>query len=297
MKSGQRPVRVLVTGANGQLGRDVVTAFDSAGYDVFGASRAQLDVGDRDAVAGAVGGVQPDVVVHAGAWTAVDACEADPDRAWRVNAMGSRHVAAAARAAGAYLLYVSTDYVFAGDSPRPYVEWDDPAPASVYGRSKLGGEREVLAGCPGSAVVRTSWVCSGHGSNMVTTILRLAAEHEQLRFVDDQRGCPTFTDDLAGAIVMLAASRLGGLWHVTNQGPTTWFGFARDVVAAAGRDPEMVRPITTAQLDPPRAAPRPANSVLDNAALRAAGLPLLPDYHEPLGRAVRRLSEGATTKR
>lgn len=286
---------VLVTGAGGQLGQDLLEAFAAAGYDVVGATRAQLDVGDRDAVAGALGELRPDIVVHAGAWTAVDACEADPDRAWRVNAMGSRHVAEAARATGAYLLYVSTDYVFSGALPRPYTEWDEPDPASVYGRSKLGGEREVLAGCPGAAVVRTSWVCSVHGSNMVKTILRLASERDVLRFVDDQWGCPTFTEDLAGAMVLLARSRLPGVWHVTNQGPTSWFGFARDVVAAAGRDPEMVQAIATADLEPPRPAPRPANSVLDNAAMRAAGLPLLPDYHQPLGRAVARLRQGAVT--
>jgi dTDP-4-dehydrorhamnose reductase len=203
-------------------------------------------------------------------------------------------VAHAARAAGSHLLYVSTDYVFSGLLHRPYTEWDDPDPASVYGRSKLGGEREVLAGCPGAAIVRTSWVCGVHGANMVKTILRLASERSELQFVDDQWGSPTFTDDLATALVALSAARLPGLWHVTNQGHTNWFGFARDVVAAAGRDPDMVRPVPTAALRPARPAPRPPFSVLDNAALRAAGLPLLPDYHESLARTVAALHGGIT---
>jgi dTDP-4-dehydrorhamnose reductase len=283
-------VRVLVTGAGGQLGTDLVRAFSTASsYQVVAASHALLDVGDRDAVRAAVGAAPPDVIVHAGAWTAVDACESDPDRAWRVNAMGTRHVAEGAASVGAHLVYLSSDYVFDGTSPRPYVEWDDPRPLGVYGRSKLGGEREALAGAPGACVVRTSWVCGPHGSNIVKTVLALAATRDRLAFVDDQRGCPTFTGDLAAMIVRLAVERRPGVFHVTNQGPTTWYQFARDVVAAAGRDPAMVEPVTTSALDPPRPAPRPANSVLDNAALRAAGVPLLPDHHKPLEETVRSL--------
>jgi dTDP-4-dehydrorhamnose reductase len=199
-----------------------------------------------------------------------------------------RHLAEAAARTGAHLVHVSTDYVFDGTAPHAYSEWDSPSPLSVYGRSKLGGELEA-AGCPGATIVRTSWVCGPHGSNMVKTILRLARAGGPMAFVDDQRGCPSFTDDLAGAIYRLAVGRRPGLFHVTNQGPTTWFDFARDVLAAAGDDPDRVAPISTAELDPPRAAPRPANSVLDNAALRLAGDPLLPDHHEALERTVRRL--------
>jgi dTDP-4-dehydrorhamnose reductase len=284
-------MRVLITGAGGQLGRDLVLAFGTAGprHEVVAADRGRIDVGDRDAVLQAIGQLRPAVVVHAAAWTAVDACEADPDRAYRVNALGCRHVAEGARLAGAHLVAVSTDYVFDGESPEAYREWDRPNPRSVYGRSKLGGEREIAALLPGATVVRTSWVCGAHGSNMVKTVLRLAAERPELAFVDDQRGCPTFTEDLAGMIVQLATARLPGLFHVTNQGPTTWFQFARDVLEAAGRDPSMVRPISTAELQPPRPAPRPANSVLDNAALRLQGIPLLRDHHEPLERVVKAL--------
>jgi dTDP-4-dehydrorhamnose reductase len=278
-------MKVLVTGAGGQVGSEVVTAF--ADHSVVGATRDMLDVGDRHAVMAAVTGMQPDAIVHCGAWTAVDACESDPDRALRVNALGTRHVMEAARRVGAYVVYLSTDYVFDGTKADPYVEWDDPRPASVYGRSKLGGEREIDSG---SAVVRTSWVCGRTGANMVKTILRLAGEHDTLTFVDDQRGHPTFADDLARMVRTIVVSRLPGTYHVTNQGAVTWYEFARAVLEAAGENPARVKPIATADLQPPRPAPRPANSVLDNAALRLQGIHLLPDFREPLARLVHQLA-------
>jgi len=284
-------VRILVTGAGGQLGTDVVRlACAERQHDVMGAAHAELDVGDRDAVMSAITSFRPDLVVHTAAWTAVDACESDPDRAWRDNALGARHVADAARTAGAHLVAVSTDYVFDGRATQPYTEWDRPNPQSAYGRSKLGGEHEVWSVMPGATVVRTAWVCGPHGSNMVKTVLRLAAGRTPLRFVDDQHGCPTFTGDLAGMLLHLGVARRPGLFHVTNQGPTTWYQFARDVLEAAGLDPSRVEPIATADLVPPRPAPRPFFSVLDNAALRLSGLTLLPDHHEPLERTVKALT-------
>ena len=294
-------MRVLVTGAGGQLGRDLMSAFSGVPptggvrtsllgppgpgvpFEVTGADHTTLAVEDRAAVLEAVDSVRPQVIVHAGAYTAVDACEADPDRAFAVNALGTRHLAEAAARVGAHLVYVSTDYVFDGRSSRPYVEWDPTNPLSVYGRSKLAGEHE----CPPTAtIVRTSWVCGAHGANMAKTVLRLAAGEGVLRFVDDQHGSPTFTADLAPAIVALAADRRPGTFHVTNQGTTTWFGFARAVVAAVGGDPDRVLAIATEDLVPPRPAPRPANSVLDNAALRLSGLPLLPGWEDGLDRLV-----------
>lgn len=277
-------MRVLLTGAGGQVGRELTAAFadhDTAAYD-----RDQLDVTDRASVIEAVAAHRADVVVHPAAWTAVDACEADPEHAFHVNALGTRHVAEAAARGGARLVYLSTDYVFDGTKPGPYHEWDEPNPTSVYGRSKLAGEREALAMVPGATVVRTSWVSGFHGANMVKTILRLAGEQTTLHFVDDQRGCPTFADDLAVVVRHLALDERPGTFHVTNQGAVSWYEFARAVFEAAGYTPDRIEPVSSADIQPPRAAPRPANSVLDNVALRLSGVPLAPDFHQPLARLV-----------
>jgi dTDP-4-dehydrorhamnose reductase len=304
-------MRVLLTGADGQLGRDLRDALagqvpvggrrcsllapegplPGLRYEVLPTDIGDMPVDDRDAVQHVFQSFRPDLVLHVGALTAVDTCETEIDLAYAVNAMGTRNVAEAAAAAGAHLLYVSTDYVFDGTSPRPYREWDLPNPQSVYGASKLAGERECP---PGSTIVRTSWVCGAHGANMVKTALRLAAGEGDLHFVDDQHGSPTFTADLAAAIVTLGTDRRPGTFHVTNSGATTWCGLVRATLAAAGADPERVHPIRTADLDPPRPAPRPANSVIDNMALRLCGLPALPDWQDGLVRLVNALqAEGA----
>ena len=286
-------MRVLVTGAAGQLGREVVDLCTASGDEVIPCDRATLDVTDRDQVLQVVGAAGPDAIVHAGAWTNVDGCETAPDRAYAANALGTRHVAEGARLVGARVCYVSTDYVFDGTGTRPYHEWDAVNPLSVYGRSKLGGEAALG---PQDTIVRTSWVCGRHGRNFVKTILSRAAEGHQLTVVDDQYGCPTFAEDLAGMIRRLVVARLPGVFHVTNQGPTTWYRFARDAVEAAGLDVGLVTPITTAEMQPPRPAPRPAYSVLDNAALRMSGVPLLADHHEPLERLAKEImSSGSTT--
>jgi dTDP-4-dehydrorhamnose reductase len=279
-------MRVLVTGGGGQLARDVAERWTAAGDEVIAVTREQLDVADRDLAIGAITSVRPDVVVNCAAWTAVDACEGDPDRAFAVNALAARWIREGCDRSGSHLVQLSTDYVFDGTLDRPYHEWDATNPASVYGASKLGGERE--AG-PDATIVRTSWVCGEHGNNMVKTVLRLSAERTSLSFVDDQRGCPSFTTDLADGLRRLAVDRRPGVHHLTNQGAVSWYEFVREIVAAAGRDPEMVEPMATADLDPPRPAPRPANSVLDNAAVRLAGLPLLRDFRAPLEELVARL--------
>jgi dTDP-4-dehydrorhamnose reductase len=281
-------VRVLITGAEGQLGQDLVRTCTEAGDDVIPCDQAHLELTDRDAVYQAITGADPDVVLHAAAWTEVDACEGDPDRAFHTNALATGWVADASRRVGAHLVAMSTDYVFDGTQAEPYQEWDRPNPRSVYGRSKLAGEDAVAAHAPGSTIVRTAWLSGEHGRNMVTTVLGLL-DGPELKFVDDQHGCPTFTADLAPMIRRLAVERRAGIHHVTNQGATTWYGFVRDILELVGDDPDRVRPITTAELDPPRPAPRPANSVLDNAALRLAGIPLLADHHEPLERTVKEL--------
>jgi dTDP-4-dehydrorhamnose reductase len=248
---------------------------------VLGTDIDTMPVDDRDAVQHTFATFRPELVLHGGAYTAVDLCETEVDAAYSVNAIGTRNVAEASAAVGAHMVYVSTDYVFDGTGTRPYRESDAPCPTSVYGMSKLAGERECR---PGSTIVRTSWLCGAHGKNIVRTVLRLASGEGDLKFVDDQQGSPTFTADLAPAVVTLGLDGRPGIFHVTNSGVTTWCGFARAILAAAGADPERVKPIRTSDRDDP--APRPAYSVLDNMALRLSGLPPLPDWQESLARLV-----------
>jgi dTDP-4-dehydrorhamnose reductase len=276
-------VRILITGANGQLGHELVRAFGA--HDVVAADRAALDVTSRADTLAAVTTVQPDAIVHAGAFTAVDACETERERAFAVNALGTRYVAEAAARVGAHVVYVSTDYVFDGTKRDPYHEWDAPNPQSVYGCSKRAGELEVAA-APIATVVRIAWAFGVHGSNIVKTILRLAEDQPVLRFVDDQIGRPTAVADAADLIVRLAVDRFPGVIHATNQGTVSWYEFARAVLQCAGLDASRVEPVATAELDPPRPAPRPANSVLDDLVIRLAGLPQLPDFRESLARVV-----------
>ena len=283
-------VNVLVTGGNGQLGTELGLVLGGAGDDALIASSADLDVTDRDLVHQVLGAVRPDVVIHAGAWTNVDGCELDPLRAYKVNALGSRHVAEAASRIGARVVYLSSDYVFDGRGSGPdgggaYSEWDQPNPVSHYGRSKLGGEHEILTMLGVDAtIVRTSWVVGRFGSNFVKTMLRVAADPMKtaVRVVDDQRGCPTFTGDLAPILRRLAAAGLPGIFHVSNSGPVSWFEFAQAIFVAGGFDPHRVVAISTSELLPARPAPRPAVSILDNAALRGSGIGEMPAWQRAL---------------
>ncbi len=279
-------MRVLVTGAAGQLGHDVAAKLAASGHEPIAARRQELDVSQRDQVLSAVSAIRPDTVVNCAAYTAVDACETEADRAYQVNALAVRHLAEAARRFDAHFCHVSTDYVFSGNKAEPYHEWDQPDPQSVYGASKLAGEQEAGEA---ATVVRTSWLCGRHGSNMVGAVLRLAAEDSPLRFVSDQRGSPSFTADVAAVIERLCVDRRPGLYHAANQGDVSWYEFAREVMAAAGHDPDRVAPISTADLQPPRPAPRPANSALENRALALAGMRSPGDFREPLRRLVAEL--------
>ena len=280
-------MKILVTGAAGQLGREIVDVAQARGLDVVAADRTLLDITDDDAVRRVVALHRPDAIVHAAAWTAVDECEADPDKANRVNGTATAVIVAAAREVGASVHVISTDYVFDGTKSQPYVETDATNPQSAYGRSKLLAERSTDP--QRDTVIRVSWLSGFHGANMVKTILRLAATPGPLRFVSDQVGHPTFADDAAGMIVRLVTERRTGIWHVTNQRAVSWYRFACEVLAAAGEDPARVEPVLTSELVPPRPAPRPANSVLDNARLRAEGIELLDDFRVPLARLVTRL--------
>ena len=278
-------MKILVTGAGGQVGRELVEVL--APHEVIAPGRAELDTGDREAVLGAVTSLRPDAIAHCAAWTNVDGCEIDPDHAFRDNALANRYVMEAARHVGAYVVALSTDYVFDGEKDTAYHEWDTPNPQSIYGESKLAGEFEIDPDC---AVVRTSWVCGRHGSNAIKTILRLASQPGNLQFVTDQRGSPTIVSDLVVALRAFIVDRLPGTWHVTNQGALTWYELARVVLTAAGDNPGRVEAITTDQLDPPRPATRPANSELENRALRLAGRPLLPHYRDSVDQLVRELT-------
>lgn len=257
--------KILITGANGQLGHDLALRCRTDGDEVTALGHIDLDIADPAAVSAMLDQVRPDIVVNCAAWTDVDGCESDPEWAQRVNADAVGFLAAAAHQVGAHLVQISTDYVFDGTLERPYREDDRPNPLSVYGTTKLAGERSAGAD---ATIIRTSWVCGIAGNNMVKTVLRLATTHPTLSFVDDQFGNPSFTFDLAGPVRQLAVARHAGIYHVTNSTPDnagiSWYRFACDIVAAIGRDPDMVKPIPTVDLQPARPATRPANGVLDN---------------------------------
>ena len=288
---GQRaqPVTLLVTGAGGQLGTDLLRVLSAVdGLQPVGVSRRELDITDRAAVEAALARVRPDVVLNAAGYTAVDAAESDEDTVHLVNAVAPGFLAAACARSGARLVHVSTDYVFAGEASTPY-EVDAPTgPKSAYGRTKLAGEQAVRSALPGASwVVRTAWLYGETGGNFVKTIVRLERSHQTLDVVDDQRGAPTWSRDLARGLVDLARAVTGpaggpapGVYHGTNAGDTTWYGLARAVFAEIGADPDRVRPTGTDRF--PRPAPRPAYSVLSGAAWRAAGLLPLPHWRAAL---------------
>jgi dTDP-4-dehydrorhamnose reductase len=277
--------RWLIVGAAGQLGTDLLDVLRAEDAEVVGLTRAELDVTDSAAVADAVSDARPTIVVNAAAYTAVDAAETDEAAAYRVNAVAPGHLAAALSAskatASARLVHVSTDYVFAGDASTPYAEDAPTAPRSAYGRTKLAGEKAVLERLPEAYVVRTAWVYGATGGNFVKTMARLERDRETVSVVDDQRGSPTWSADLARGLVALARSGApGGIYHCTNAGETTWFGFTKAIFEELGADPARVRPTTSQEF--PRPAPRPAYSVLSDRRWRATGLPPMPHWRSAL---------------
>lgn len=269
-------MRILVTGAQGMLGRTLMRRLPAAGHEAIPTARADLDLIHTAAVAERLRAVQPQVVIHTAAMTAVDRAETEPDLAWAGNALASANVAAAAQRVGARIIVISTDYVFAGDLDRPHHEWDPPDPRTVYGRSKLAAERAVAAHCPDHSIVRTAWLYGPGGPSFIHAMLRLGAqEGPPLRVVDDQVGNPTSTDALAGLLISLVDDPLPGIIHGVCSGSTTWYGLALAVFARRGFARGVV-PCTTAEH--PRPARRPANSRLDQAVLRLSGRPALPPW-------------------
>ncbi|MEI2283289.1 dTDP-4-dehydrorhamnose reductase [Paenibacillus polysaccharolyticus] len=286
-------MKVLVTGASGQLGRDVVLLLEKEGHDVLACDRDQMDITNQAQCNEVISSYHPEVIIHCAAYTAVDAAETDTDGAYKVNAVGTRNVAVAAEKVGAKLIYISTDYVFDGQSTTPYQEYDDTNPQSVYGKSKRAGEWLVQSLCSKWFVVRTSWVYGLHGNNFVKTMLKLGQEKPKLQVVHDQKGSPTYTVDLALFLIELMGTEMYGIYHASNCGDCTWYEFTQAIfeeaqtVVGISIQAEL-EPCTTEQF--PRPAPRPVNSVMDHLSIRTNGLTDLRPWREGLRDFIRFMS-------
>jgi dTDP-4-dehydrorhamnose reductase len=270
-------MRVAVTGAGGQLGRELVDVVTAAGHEVVACDRRRCDVAEPGAARRLVEESRPDAVVNCAAWTDVDGAEASPDAAYRGNAVGPRLLAAACHAAGVRLCHISTDFVFDGEADGPVDEWAPVRPLSVYGASKLAGEEEVRALCADHQIVRTAWLFGKDGPNFVLTMLRLAGSRPELRVVDDQTGSPTWTGHLAPALLRLLELGVPGTYHLTGSGATSRHRWAAAVVDAAGLQAAVV-PVSSDEF--PLPARRPRAAVLDNRAWRLLGETPLPDWDE-----------------
>ncbi len=271
-------MRVLVAGAGGQLGRALVPALTARGHEPVALTREELDLGIAGAARAALDRVRPDVVVNAAGYTAVDRAETEPEAAYRANQLAVRHLVNACADAGAALCHLSTDFVFGGPPPDPahrWQEWDEPEPHGVYAQSKRDGELEVLHGRASAYLVRTAWLYGAAGPNFVLTMCRLARRDGRLRVVRDQQGTPTWTGHLAPALARLVETRAFGVYHLTAGGETSWWGFARAIVAGVGLA-VPVDPISTAEFGSP--APRPQRSVLADGAWRGLGEAPLPAW-------------------
>lgn len=262
------------------LGRQVVKEFGNGNHTVVAADRAEADIGNLAEVRNLFSSTTPEVVIHCAAYTDVDGCERDPERAYRVNAMGTRNIAQCCEEMRARLVYISSDYVFDGSACVPYREFDRPNPLSVYGQSKHQAEWYTSRLCRRFVIVRTSWLYGPGGRNFVSAILEKARRGEELKVVDDQLGAPTFTGHLAVALRKIVESDVLGIFHVTGQGRCSWYEFAKYILEKRGLDNVPVTPIMTPELG--QLAPRPQFSVLDNFNMRLEGFPLLPHWQEGL---------------
>ncbi|AIQ14741.1 dTDP-4-dehydrorhamnose reductase [Paenibacillus durus] len=277
--------KVLVTGAAGQLGRDVVLLLESQGYEVLACDRQEMDITDLDQCGKVIGEFGPDAVIHCAAHTAVDAAETDVDAAYLINAVGTRNVALAAEKVGAKLVYISTDYVFDGQGSQPYHEYDNTDPKSIYGKSKRAGEILVQSLSSKYFIVRTSWVYGKYGNNFVKTMLKFGQEKPVLQVVDDQKGSPTYTVDLANFLLELIGTEKYGIYHASNTEVCTWYEFTQAIFAEAE---EILGLKFTAKLEPctteqfPRPAPRPRNSVMEHLSIRTNGFQDIRPWREGL---------------
>jgi dTDP-4-dehydrorhamnose reductase len=263
-------MRILVTGAKGMLGQRVAAAARERDHEVYVTDLPELDLIDAQATFDEIGEIQPDAVIHCAAYTDVDGAEADEELALRINMEAAGNVTAASGLNGSFVVAISTDYVFAGDADRPYVESDEPAPHGAYGRTKMLGERAVHDIGTDHAIVRTAWLFGAGGKNFVDTMLELGAARDEVRVVNDQIGCPTWTGFLAPALVEVAERRLTGIHHLAGAGQCSWHQYAEEIFRVAGVDCTVV-PVTSAEF--PRPAPRPAWSVLGSEREDALQLP------------------------
>ena len=276
--------RWLVTGSSGMLGQDVMAGLRARGEIVLGARRCDLDITNSTAVRALISDYRPSVVVNCAAWTAVDAAETQARSALAVNGLGAENLARACADTGALMAHISSDYVFDGKAGQPYAEDATPAPRTEYGRSKLAGELAVLGLLPRTGlVIRTAWLYGRSGPSFVHTMIRLAGAQPTVDVVDDQRGQPTWTADVAGQVIALTTARAAGIYHATSSGETTWFGLAREIFSLLGTDPERVRPSTSEAF--PRPAPRPRYSVLGHDRHGSASMQPIGDWRLALRRA------------
>lgn len=280
-------MRILVTGASGQLGYDVERELERRGIEHLGTSSRELDITDREAVERLMAAYRPDAAIHCAAYTKVDLAEDEPERCWAVNADGTRNMAAACRKTGAKLLYISTDYVFPGTGERSYETGDPTGPVNTYGRSKLAGELAVQSLLEKYFIVRISWVFGKNGNNFVKTMLRLAETKAELSVVCDQIGSPTYTADLAPLLCDMVQTERYGVYHATNEGTCAWSEFAEAIFELAGRQ-VVVHPIPTSAY-PTRAA-RPLNSRMSKECLHSNGFQELPEWKNALARYLKEIT-------
>lgn len=273
-------MKILVTGASGQLGTDIVKTLENYGHEVFGTSSNVMDITKLETVQKVVDKYKPDIIVHSAAFTKVDQAEQDIEGAYAVNAYGTRNIAMAAHDHRAKMIYISTDYVFDGQSQFPYNEFDTTNPQSIYGKSKLAGEQFVKQWVPRHYILRTSWVFGEYGQNFVKTMISLARERDELNVVHDQIGSPTYTVDLSEFIVQLLDKELYGIYHASNTGSCTWYEFCKEILFQAGLDHVKVNPVTTTEFLRP--APRPAYSIMDHMSIRLNDLNDLRHWKEAL---------------